>query len=166
MIMPKCLADQACRAPFAADLIDSVQSAAFGIEPEDCDAKLVGSDPGKWTHTVAGEDQPATTIRRGDRCRALNELHFQVPALVLEPAKIAGRIHVARVPGLTRCHKRVRGTEVAHPLLAQLDSFLFRRSARSRLRLLSHTTRVHAPSDSRGTRLPLSTRTGRVGGQS
>lgn len=154
------------RNQFAANQIDAIQRSALRIEPEDCDPKFVGSRARFGIHAMTGEDQPATTIQTNDRRRTLDELDLQVPSPVLYPAKMAGPVQVTDLTRFTRCCDCVGGTQMMHPLPAELDRFVVRGSPRSWFRRLSHRSRVHPSADSGSTRSRFSVGARLVGGES
>lgn len=154
------------RSQLAAEQVNAIQSAPLRIEPKHGDPEFVGSHTSRRTHAMASEDQPATTVRSGDGGRTLDEFDLQVSPVVLNPTKVTRSIQIAGPAQFARCHERVGGTEVAHPLPAQLDRFIVRCSPRSWFRRLSHRSRVHPSSDNPSIRSCLSTRPGLVGSQS
>lgn len=150
----------------AAKQIDAVQGAALDIEPKNRDPEFLGSHSSRRIHTMASKGQPQTTVSRNNRRCTLDELDLQVPSLVLDPAEIARSMQVADIARSTRSFDCIRGTEVTHPLLADLNGFIVRGSPRSWFRRLTHTTRMHPPSDTRATRVRRLIRPCRVGGPS
>lgn len=166
MTAPLDLLGSSVREQLAATWIDAIQRAAVSIETENRDPQFVGSHPSEWTHTVAREDQPPATISRDDSRRTLNELDFHAPSVVINPTQIVGGIQVAGLTRVTRRNGCVRGTEVVHPLFADLDRVIVRGSPWSWFRRLSHMSRVHPSSDSQLTRLHSSSRRWLVGGES
>lgn len=166
MVRPLALMALRNREQLAAEQIYTVQSSTSRIKPEDGDSEFICSRASFGTDSVPSEDESSTAVSSDDRRRMLYKLELQVPSLVLDPAEIAGPIQIADAARFTRRHDCVLGSEVEHPFPAELDRFVVRCSPHSWLRRLSHTSRVHPPSDSRRARLPSSTRAGLVGGKS
>lgn len=154
------------REQLAAKQIDAIKSSALRIEPENGDPELVRPHPRRWHNTTTSEDQPPSTVTSDDGRSTLNELDFQIPSLVFDPAEIARPVQIAHVAWPVRRYDCVRGPEVAHPLLAELDGFIVRGSPWSWFRRLSHRSRVHPSSDTRSTLMCWSTQLGPVGGKS
>lgn len=129
------------RAQRSAELVDSVQSPAFRIEPEDGDPEIVGPHPSSWDHTGTDEDQSPTAVGRRDRSGPLDAMNLEVASPVLHPRETSRTVEVAHFGGLSGSHDSVRSAQVDHPLAAQFDCFFVRSAPRLRLwRLPFHKT--------------------------
>lgn len=146
--------------------VDPIQRSALSVKAENRDPGFVSLHSGCRTYSMTCEEKAATTIRDGHRGRTFNELESQISSPVLDPAEIVSPVQVADPSRFTRCHDRVRVTEVAHPLTAKVDGFVVGCSSRSRFRRLSHMSRVHPSSDTRSSRSRSSMHQGPVGGES
>jgi hypothetical protein len=166
MINLNALPRKANRAQFPANEIDPVQGPTAWIEAEDRNSEVIGSICCFRKNASTSKDQAPTSVGLDERRSTLHEFQSNVPSPVFDPTKKLGRIHIAGLARLTRCHDCVRGAEVFHPFPAKLDRLIVRGSARSWFRRHSHRSRLHPTTDGGPTRSPISTRPDPVGGES
>ena len=136
MIRTTALAGNATREQLSAEQVDSVESPAFRIEPEDGDSELFGPHPGSWKHTGSHKDQCLTAVRRRHRSRPLHTMDVKIAALVVDPRETSRTVDVAHLSCSSVGRDSVRSAEVDHPLAAQFDCFVVRSTPRLRLRRL------------------------------